>query len=78
MNPQHTVPCLDDEGKIIWDSHAINIYLSSKFGKENSLYPIDVHRRALIDEMLHFDSVIVFSFLRREFVRMYFKHDTPY
>ncbi|KAK4877102.1 hypothetical protein RN001_009608 [Aquatica leii] len=65
MNPQHTVPTLDDNGTIIWDSHAINIYLVSKYGKDKSLYPEDHYKRAIINQRLHFDSGMVFPvFLR--------------
>ncbi|KAF5303719.1 hypothetical protein FQR65_LT00863 [Abscondita terminalis] len=57
INPQHTVPTLiDDDGTCIWDSHAIMAYLTSKYGKDDSLYPKDLAKRALIDQRLHFDS----------------------
>ncbi|KAF5290821.1 hypothetical protein FQA39_LY14583 [Lamprigera yunnana] len=66
LNPQHTVPTLvDDDGTIIWDSHAINTYLISKYGKDDSLYPKDLALRAKIDQRLHFDSGLVFPGLRR-------------
>ncbi|XP_028981996.1 uncharacterized protein LOC107038840 [Diachasma alloeum] len=64
MNPQHTVPTLDDNGDIIWDSHAIICYLSDKYGKDDSLYPKDLKKRALINQRLHFDSGILFALLR--------------
>lgn len=59
MNPQHTVPTLDDEGFILWDSHAIMPYLVAKYGKEKSLYPEDLQKRAIIDQRLHFDSNVL-------------------
>nr|WET52665.1 glutathione S-transferase [Phaedon brassicae]WET52790.1 glutathione S-transferase [Phaedon brassicae] len=61
MNPQHTVPVLDDDGFILTDSHAIMSYLVSKYGKDKSLYPTDLQQRALVDHRLHFDSSILFA-----------------
>lgn len=60
INPQHTVPTLDDNGKILWDSHAINIYLVEKYAKDKSLYPDDAYVRGLIHQRLHFDSGVLF------------------
>lgn len=60
MNPQHTVPTLDDDGFYIWDSHAISAYLIGKYAKDDSLYPKDLQKRAVIDQRLHFDSGILF------------------
>ncbi|KAF5290822.1 hypothetical protein FQA39_LY14584 [Lamprigera yunnana] len=66
INPQHTVPTLiDDDGTIIWDSHAINTYLISKYGKDDSLYPKDLVLRAKIDQRLHFDSGLAYPGVRR-------------
>ncbi|XP_065205036.1 uncharacterized protein LOC135834955 [Planococcus citri] len=65
LNPQHTVPTLQDEdGFAIWDSHAINAYLVNKYGKNDKLYPNDPKARAVIDQRLHFDSGILFTSVR--------------
>nr|XP_023027222.1 glutathione S-transferase 1-like [Leptinotarsa decemlineata] len=61
LNPQHTVPVLDDEGFILSDSHAINAYLASKYGKDTSLYPVDIKQRAIVDQRLHYDSSSLFA-----------------
>ncbi|XP_016957851.3 glutathione S-transferase 1-like [Drosophila biarmipes] len=61
INPLHTVPVLDDDGFILIDSHAINSYLVGKYGKDDSLYPKDLKRRAIVDQRLHYDSSVVTS-----------------
>lgn len=64
MNPQHTVPVLDDNGQVLWDSHAICTYLIDKYSPDHSLYPKDLYTRARIDQRLHFDSGVLFSAIR--------------
>ncbi|KAH8400721.1 hypothetical protein KR009_000526 [Drosophila setifemur] len=56
INPLHTVPTLDDDGFFIGDSHAINAYLVSKYGKDDSLYPRDLQKRAIVDQRMHYES----------------------
>ncbi|CAD7083152.1 unnamed protein product [Hermetia illucens] len=75
MNPQHTVPTLDDGGLLIWDSHAIATYLIGKYGKDDNLYPKDLYKRALVDQRLHFDSGILFVRLRAIFDSVVFFND---
>lgn len=67
MNPQHTIPVLNDNGTIVVDSHAIGAYLSEKYGKNDSLYPKDLGKRALVDARLHFDSLFLFGRIRTLF-----------
>ncbi|XP_065219291.1 glutathione S-transferase 1-like isoform X2 [Planococcus citri] len=60
VNPQHTIPTLQDGELIMWDSHAINTYLVNQYAKDDSLYPKNPKIRALIDQRLHFDSGVLF------------------
>jgi len=64
LNPQHTVPTLDDNGIVIFDSHAIIPYLVGKYAANDALYPKDLAQRARIDKRLHFDSGSLFTALR--------------
>lgn len=61
MNPQHTVPTLDDNGAYIWDSHAIAVYLLEKYAENSPLYTKDPYIRARINQRLHFDSGVLFA-----------------
>jgi glutathione S-transferase len=41
-------------------SHAILGYLVNQYGKNDSLYPKDPKKRALVDQRLHFDTGVLF------------------
>ena len=45
LNPNGHVPVLEDDGVVVWESMAINLYLAEKYGK-NSLWPSDPAARA--------------------------------
>jgi glutathione S-transferase len=57
INPQHTVPTLSDtkNGLCISESRAIVTYLAENFAKDDSWYPKDPVKRALVNQRLYFD-----------------------
>lgn len=64
INPQHTIPVLDDNGAIIIDSHVICCYLVDKYGKNDDLYPKDLVKRSEVQTRLFFDCGHLFARLR--------------
>lgn len=63
-NPVHSIPLFVDGPVIIRDSHSISSYLVDKYAKDDSLYPKDLVKRALVNERLFFDTGILFVCLR--------------
>lgn len=59
MNPMHTVPTMNDNGFVLWESRAIGHYLVSKFAPDSSLVPSELRRRALYDQRLFFDYALL-------------------
>lgn len=63
INHQHSLPTIvDEDGFVLWDSHAINQYLVSKYGKsDDPLYPKDLKKRAIVDQRLHYSNDIFYA-----------------
>ena len=53
VNPRGTIPAMDDDGYILWESHAIMIYLCEKHGWDD-LWPADIRARGRVNNYLHF------------------------
>jgi glutathione S-transferase len=51
MNPNSLVPTIDDDGFVLWESHAIVRYLAAKHGA-GSLWPNDLRVRADADRWM--------------------------
>jgi glutathione S-transferase len=48
MNPNRRVPVIDDDGTVVWESHAVVRYLAAKYGA-GTLWPEDAGARARTD-----------------------------
>jgi len=51
MNPNARVPVIDDDGAVVWESHAIVRYLAAKYG-DGTLWPSDPAARAHSDQWM--------------------------
>lgn len=60
INPSHTVPCLDDDGFIIWDSHTILVYLVEKYGQASFLWWTSPAEKYHTLQVLNFDCGTIF------------------
>ncbi|KAL5283277.1 GstD1.2 family protein [Megaselia abdita] len=61
LNPQHTIPTLVDNGFSIWESRAILGYLADNYGKDDTLYPKDAKKRAVVNQRLYFDMGVLYQ-----------------
>uniref|UniRef100_A0A182PZ89 glutathione transferase n=1 Tax=Anopheles epiroticus TaxID=199890 RepID=A0A182PZ89_9DIPT len=55
MNPEHTIPTLDDNGFYLGESRAILSYLVDAYRPGHTLYPNIPKEKALINRVLHHD-----------------------
>lgn len=57
LNPNGTIPVIDDDGFVLWESNAIVRYLASKYG-DGTLYPADLQQRADIERWLDWQTTV--------------------
>jgi glutathione S-transferase len=52
INPHCKVPCIDDNGFIVYESHTIMRYLKVKYNLPDHWYPNDIKERVKVDQYL--------------------------
>lgn len=77
LNPQHTVPTLDDNGFHLSESRAILAYLVEQYAKDDSLYPKNPKKRAVVNEMLYFDATTLYQRTLNYYVPIIFEGAEP-
>ena len=73
MNPQGTLPTINDNGFCLWESHAIMCYMMNKYAPDHKLYPKDPQKRAMIDLMCQFDNATLDKSQRAYFIDVLLK-----
>jgi len=66
MNPNGLVPTIDDDGFVLWESHAIVRYLSRQHG-QGTLWPDDARRCADADRWMEWYSTTLWPLMRPVF-----------
>lgn len=60
-NPNAVVPCIEDDGFVLWESNAITRYLAAKYGANNAgLWPADPAARALADRWMDWQTTTAY------------------
>ncbi|XP_034937798.1 glutathione S-transferase 1-like [Chelonus insularis] len=73
LNPQHTIPTIDDNGLILSESRAIMGYLVNKYAKNDSLYPTDPKKKGIVDDRLYFDLCTLWPRIAKTYFPVVFK-----
>ena len=69
INPDTTLPTMDDDGFALSESAAIMTYLVDKYHLPDHWYPKDLQKRAKVDQYLHWHH----NNLRKEAKLFYYK-----
>lgn len=71
LNPNKTIPAIEDGGVVVWESHAVLRYLATKYGKTDALYPQDPVARSHVERWLDWHLGTVNPVLVPVFVGLY-------
>lgn len=72
-NPHGLIPVIDDDGTVVWESHAIVRYLAAKYG-DGGLWPSDAGARAAADMWMEWAQTV----LQRNFIQYFWNlYRTP-
>jgi len=66
MNPNGLVPTIDDDGFILWESHAIVRYLAHKHGR-SKLWPDNLQTAASADRWMDWNNTTLWPMMRPVF-----------
>ncbi|XP_066261788.1 glutathione S-transferase D5-like, partial [Euwallacea similis] len=66
-NPTRTVPTLEDNGLVVWDSHSIVQYLMDEYDQtqRENLHPKDFRGRTKVNQMLFLKPLFYFYLWRK-------------
>jgi len=69
MNPNRTVPTLNDDGFVLWESNAIARYLAARHGAA-TLWPDDLRQRADADRWMDWQTTEFSAVMRNAFLEL--------
>lgn len=64
MNPNGLVPVINDNGLVLWESHAILRYLAKKYDATDILYPKSALQSAKVDQWLEWYNTTAWPVMR--------------
>lgn len=77
MNPLHTIPVINDNGFILYDSQVIMKYLVDQYAKDDNLFPKDSKKGALVLQRCFFNSCDLFPKFVQYHAPTLFRGETP-
>jgi len=69
MNPNRTVPTINDDGFVLWESNAITRYLAARHGP-GKLWPQDLRERADVDRWMDWQATEFSAVMRNAFLEL--------
>jgi len=69
MNPNRTVPTINDDGFVLWESNAITRYLAARHGA-GKLWPEDLRQRADVDRWMDWQATEFYAVMRNAFLEL--------